>query len=116
LQYKPQYLVAVPRLLETIYRGVLGKFAGEKPVKRRLISFFTTATMMFVKARRVLKGLLIRDKPPSLAEKVLGTFLSCESRQWFYGWRWWHPYSKRLSQRSHCVEKATVRPGVTIRA
>lgn len=40
-QHKPQFLVAVPRLFETIYRGVQQKFATEKGVKKGLISFFT---------------------------------------------------------------------------
>lgn len=42
-QHKPQFIVAVPRLFETIYRGVQQKFATEKGAKRALINFFTKA-------------------------------------------------------------------------
>lgn len=47
IQHKPQFLVAVPRLFETIYRGVQQKFATEKGVKKGLISFFTKVLCLF---------------------------------------------------------------------
>lgn len=70
VQYKPQFIFAVPRLFETIYRGVLNKFATEKPGKRKIINFFTKVTMAHVQATRTLRGLVIRDAPPSPIEKV----------------------------------------------
>jgi hypothetical protein len=40
-QHKPQFIVAVPRLFETVYRGVQQKFATEKGAKKKLIDFFS---------------------------------------------------------------------------
>jgi long-chain acyl-CoA synthetase len=70
VQYKPQFIFAVPRLFETIYRGVLNKFASEKPGKRKIIDFFTKVSMAHVQALRTFRGLVIRDAPPSPVEKV----------------------------------------------
>lgn len=41
MQHKPQFIVAVPRLLETVFRGVQQTFAMEKGAKRALINFFS---------------------------------------------------------------------------
>ena len=70
MQYKPHFLVAVPRLFETIYRGVQQKFAVEKGLKKKLISLFTATSMAYIKARRYVQGLVIRDSPPNLIQKV----------------------------------------------
>jgi long-chain acyl-CoA synthetase len=71
VQYRPEFLVAVPRLFETIYRGVQQKFSSEKGVKKALINFFTAVTMLHVQATRIARGLVIADAPPSPLKKVV---------------------------------------------
>ena len=70
-QFKPQFLVAVPRLFETIYRGVQQKFASETKAKARIIKFFRRVSMAFVKAKRIATGLVLRERPPNPIEKVI---------------------------------------------
>lgn len=69
-QYKPQFIFAVPRLFETIYRGVMNKFATESALKKKLIAFFTATSMTHVKLLRTARGLVIRDRPPSPVTRV----------------------------------------------
>jgi len=57
-------------LFETIYRGVQQKFDAEKGLKKKLISIFTATSLAYIKARRYVEGLVIRDSPPNILQKV----------------------------------------------
>ncbi|AFY68472.1 o-succinylbenzoate--CoA ligase [Thalassoporum mexicanum PCC 7367] len=55
--FKPQYMLAVPRLWESIYEGIQRKFDAESATKRKLINFLLNASNTYIKARRVVNGL-----------------------------------------------------------
>jgi long-chain acyl-CoA synthetase len=75
-KHRPQFIVAVPRLLETIYRGVLQKFAAEKGAKKKIIDFFTRTGSAWVKAWRVARGLVLRSRAPNPIERLLALVLA----------------------------------------
>ncbi len=56
-KYKPHYMVAVPRLWESVYEGITKKFAAESSLKRKLINFFLWASQTYVKARRIAQNM-----------------------------------------------------------
>ncbi len=69
-EYQPQYMVAVPRLWESIYEGIQ-KQLGEQPQKKqRLIKFFLGISQGFIKARRMAAGLDLNQLEPSLFQQA----------------------------------------------
>eukprot|EP00468_Gymnochlora_sp_CCMP2014_P005177 CAMPEP_0167756596 /NCGR_PEP_ID=MMETSP0110_2-20121227/9473_1 /TAXON_ID=629695 /ORGANISM="Gymnochlora sp., Strain CCMP2014" /LENGTH=691 /DNA_ID=CAMNT_0007642723 /DNA_START=238 /DNA_END=2313 /DNA_ORIENTATION=- len=54
-KWKPHYLVAVPRLYETIYQGAEKKF-NAKPTTAKLVSFFKGIGNKYLNAKRNLQG------------------------------------------------------------
>jgi long-chain acyl-CoA synthetase len=56
-KFKPHYMLAVPRLWESIYEGIQRKFDAESATKRKLINFLINASLTYIKARRVVEGL-----------------------------------------------------------
>ena len=62
VKYKPHFLVAVPRLFETIYKGALNNFAAQPESKQKLVAAFTAISTLYMGAKRVRNGMVIRDK------------------------------------------------------
>jgi long-chain acyl-CoA synthetase len=56
-KYKPHYMVAVPRLWESVYEGITKKFAAESSLKRKLINFLLSASRTYIKARRIVQNM-----------------------------------------------------------
>ena len=75
-KHRPQFIVAVPRLLETIYRGVLQKFGAEKKAKRRIIKLFTSVCMAWVRTWRIARGLVLRQRGPNPIERLISLVLA----------------------------------------
>ncbi len=69
-QYKPQYIVAVPRLLESIYEGVQKQFREQPESKQRLVNNLLGISEKYIKARRISQGLDLNNLNPSLWEKM----------------------------------------------
>ncbi|MDJ0674580.1 MAG: long-chain fatty acid--CoA ligase [Calothrix sp. MO_167.B42] len=69
-KYKPQYIVAVPRLLESIYEGVQKQFREQPENKQRLVNNLLGISEKYVKARRISQGLDLNNLNPSLWEKM----------------------------------------------
>lgn len=63
--FKPHYMVAVPRLWESIYDGVQKQFREQPESKQRLIRFFLDASRKYIQARRVVKKLDLDNLDPS---------------------------------------------------
>lgn len=78
-EYKPHYMVAVPRLWESIYEGVQKKFRDEPANKQKLINFFLTQSQHYVVAKRTYQNLNLQRFNPSLVER-LGAGLSAALR------------------------------------
>lgn len=55
-QYKPNYMVAVPRLWESIYEGVQKQFREQPAKKQRLIKFLLGMSERYIKAKRIAEG------------------------------------------------------------
>lgn len=73
--FKPQYLVGVPRLWESIYESIQKQFREQPPNKQRLIETLMGISQRYIQARRTVKELLLQPKPPSLTDKLLAGLL-----------------------------------------
>ncbi|MBW4578325.1 MAG: AMP-binding protein [Tildeniella nuda ZEHNDER 1965/U140] len=68
--FKPNYMVAVPRLWESIYEGVQKQFRDQPPSKQRLVNFFLTVSHRYIVARRILNGVSLDALQPSIAQRL----------------------------------------------
>ncbi|MDJ0732674.1 MAG: AMP-binding protein [Nostocaceae cyanobacterium] len=69
-QFKPHYIVAVPRLLESIYEGVQKQFREQPQGKQRLVKNLLSISNKYIKARRIAQGLDLNNLHPSMAERL----------------------------------------------
>lgn len=68
--YRPDYMVAVPRLWESIYEGIQ-KNIREQPVKKQnLISACLKISQSYIKAKRIWQGLDLSDLEPNLLKRM----------------------------------------------
>ncbi len=70
-EFKPHYMVAVPRLWESIYEGVQKQFRDQPEKKQKLVQFFLQSSDRFIRARRTLQGLDLENLNPSLGDRLL---------------------------------------------
>ena len=68
-EHKPDYMVAVPRLWESIYEGVQKQFREQPASKQKLVNFFLKASQKYITAKRVVQGLNVENLYPSLGDK-----------------------------------------------
>jgi long-chain acyl-CoA synthetase len=69
-QFQPHYIVAVPRLLESIYEGVQKQFREQPEKKQKLINYFLGVSEKYIQAKRISQGLSLDNIEPSLAERI----------------------------------------------
>lgn len=69
-QYRPQFMVSVPRLWESIYEGVQKQFREQPAKKRRLIDTFFGLSQRYVLARRRWQGLDLLALNQSPAQRL----------------------------------------------
>jgi long-chain acyl-CoA synthetase len=67
---KPNYMVAVPRLWESIYEGVQKQFREQPQSKQKLVDFFFKMSLAYIKARRIWQGLDLDNLAPTLAQRL----------------------------------------------
>lgn len=72
-KYKPHFMLAVPRLWESVYEGIFKKFANESPLKQALIKFLLAGSQNYIKARRIKNDLSL--EPGSKLSATLITAL-----------------------------------------
>ncbi len=70
-EFQPHYMVAVPRLWESIYEGVQKQFRDQPAKKQKLVQFFLNTSDRFIRARRTLQGLDLENLNPSLGDRLL---------------------------------------------
>ena len=70
-EHKPDYMVAVPRLWESIYEGVQKNFREQPASKQRLVKFFFSVSQKYIVAKRIFQGLNVENLYPSLVDKLL---------------------------------------------
>ncbi|HCF27926.1 MAG TPA: long-chain fatty acid--CoA ligase, partial [Cyanobacteria bacterium UBA11049] len=68
--FKPNYMVGVPRLWESIYEGVQKQFREQPAKKQRLINSLLATSQLYIEARRIAQGLALNNLHPSLPERV----------------------------------------------
>ncbi|MEH1937837.1 MAG: long-chain fatty acid--CoA ligase [Nostoc sp.] len=69
-KFKPNYMVGVPRLWESIYEGVQKQFREQPANKQRLINFLLGISEKYIKARRVAQGLNLNNLHASAVERL----------------------------------------------
>lgn len=76
-KYQPKFMIAVPRLWESIYEGVQKQFREQPENKQKLVNNFLTASERYVLARRTWSGLRLDTHFPSLMERSLAAVQMC---------------------------------------
>lgn len=56
-EHQPQYMVAVPRLWESIYEGAQKQFRDQSPNKQKLVQFFFNVSQKYIEVQRIVEGL-----------------------------------------------------------
>jgi len=69
-QYKPQYVIGVPRLWESIYEGIQKSFRDKSPRMQKLINNFLKVSGRHIKAVRTWKKLDLENLNPTTAEII----------------------------------------------
>jgi long-chain acyl-CoA synthetase len=68
-EFKPNYMVAVPRLWESIYEGVQKQFREQSPNQQKLVNFLLSTSQRYIEARRVMQGLSLDNLHPTVAQR-----------------------------------------------
>lgn len=69
-EFRPQFMVGVPRLWESIYEGIQKQFRDQPENKQKLVRFLLEQSDRYVKANRTLQGLNLDNLNPSLLDKL----------------------------------------------
>jgi len=64
--YKPQILIAVPRVLESLYSAVIRRVASASIIRKAMFNFFLTVSTLFLHARRLVLGLSVHHPKPMI--------------------------------------------------
>ncbi len=70
--YKPNYMVGVPRLWESIYEGVQKQFREQPKSKQKLINFFLHQSERYIAAKRIANNLSI-DQTPNAFDRIMAS-------------------------------------------
>ncbi len=69
-EFKPNLMVGVPRLWESIYEGVQKQFREQPESKQRLVQNLLSVSQRYIKARRLAQGLSLDNLNPSSIERL----------------------------------------------
>ncbi|NEO34106.1 MAG: long-chain fatty acid--CoA ligase [Symploca sp. SIO3C6] len=69
--YKPCYMVAVPRLWESIYEGVQKQFREQPLNKQRLVQNFLSLSQSYIESKRLALGLSLDNLNPPLNQRLI---------------------------------------------
>ena len=70
-KFKPEYMLAVPRLWESIYEGVQKQFREQSVGQQKLINFFFNTSESYIIAKRIAQGLSLNHLNASTSERLL---------------------------------------------
>ena len=70
-QFKPQHIVGVPRLWESLYEGIQKQFRKQGLIQQKIVQFFLTVSEMYIIARRIANNLSLDHLEASNAERFL---------------------------------------------
>ena len=68
-KFKPNYMIAVPRLWESIYEGVQKQFREQPAKKQSLVKFLLEMSQKYIEARRICQGLSLNHIHASFIER-----------------------------------------------
>jgi len=66
---KPNYMVAVPRLWDSIYEGIQRQFREQPAGKQTLIHTLLTGSQRHIEARRIAQSLTLTPTPPPASQR-----------------------------------------------
>ncbi|WP_017292788.1 AMP-dependent synthetase/ligase [Geminocystis herdmanii] len=69
-EYRPHFMVGVPRLWESIYEGVQKQFRDGSKNQQKIVSFFLSVSQKYLDATRIAQGLTLDNLNPSSIEKI----------------------------------------------
>jgi long-chain acyl-CoA synthetase len=69
-EFKPNYMVSVPRIWESVYESIQKQFREQPENKQKLINFFLEKSLNYIKARRLWQNLDLLHQNPSPLERV----------------------------------------------
>lgn len=69
--FKPHYMVSVPRIWESVYEGIQKQFKEQPAKKQKLIHFFLGISQRYIEARRLWQNLDLLHMEPSLLQRVI---------------------------------------------
>ena len=69
--HKPQYMVGVPRLWESIYEGIQKQFRDQPADKQKLVNRFLNASQTYINIKRTLQNLHLDNLNPSTVDKLI---------------------------------------------
>ncbi|WP_204105580.1 MULTISPECIES: AMP-binding protein [Spirulina sp. CCY15215] len=69
--FKPQFMVGVPRVWESIYEGVQKQFRSKSPLLQKIINFFFSISEKYVKAKSISENLSLDRPNPSDGDRLV---------------------------------------------
>ncbi|NJQ97704.1 MAG: long-chain fatty acid--CoA ligase, partial [Hydrococcus sp. CSU_1_8] len=70
-EFKPDHMIGVPRLWESLYEAIQKQFREQPPSKQKLVNFFLGISERYVIARRIAQGLHLENLNPSGGERLM---------------------------------------------
>ncbi|HEY9864337.1 MAG TPA: AMP-binding protein [Candidatus Obscuribacterales bacterium] len=78
-EFKPHYMISVPRIWEAIYESAQKQFREQSEQKQKIVDFFFSGSEKYILARRIARGLTLDLKPASGSEKFIA-----QVKTWLY--------------------------------
>ncbi len=69
-EYRPECMVAVPRLWESIYEGIQKQFKEQSPSQQKLVNTLLDLSRQYILARRIVNGLSLDCLEPTLTQRL----------------------------------------------
>jgi len=69
-KFKPQFMVSVPRIWESVYEGIQKQFKEQPASRQKLIHFFLDASQNYIAARRIVQGMDLLRPQPGVGERI----------------------------------------------
>ncbi len=70
-EYKPHYMVSVPRIWESVYEGVQKQFKDQPEKRQKLIQFFLAMSQRYLAGKRLWQNLDLLHQDPALPQRLL---------------------------------------------
>ena len=72
-EFKPHYMVSVPRIWESVYEGVQKQFREQPDSRQKLIKFFLGISQRYIQADRLRQNLDLLHQSPSVSDRLKAT-------------------------------------------